>query len=115
MSSKTNSTFNTASELRPASTPPAPQGGVFASIQDSVGLHSTVQFARDMGFGGALCIHPSQVAIIHQALKPGLEELLWAQRIMDAARSGEGVFVLDGQMVDAPVIGRAQAILARAT
>jgi len=34
---------------------------------------------------------------------------------MDAARSGEGVFVLDGQMVDAPVIGRAQAILARAT
>ncbi|MNL78464.1 Citrate lyase subunit beta-like protein [compost metagenome] len=68
-----------------------------------------------MGFGGALCIHPSQVAIIHQALKPGLEELHWAQRIMDAASSGEGVFVLDGQMVDAPVIGRAQAILARAT
>ncbi|MCP2022234.1 UNVERIFIED_ORG: (S)-citramalyl-CoA lyase [Pseudomonas reinekei] len=89
--------------------------GVFPAIQDTVGLHSTVQFARDMGFGGALCIHPSQVAIIHQALKPGLEELLWAQRIMDAARSGEGVFVLDGQMVDAPVIGRAQAILARAT
>ncbi|EFQ64234.1 citrate lyase beta chain [Pseudomonas fluorescens WH6] len=89
--------------------------GVFPSIQDTVGLHSTVQFARDMGFGGALCIHPSQVAIIHQALKPGLEEMHWAQRIMDAARSGEGVFVLDGQMVDAPVIARAQAILARAT
>lgn len=89
--------------------------GVFPSIQDTVGLHCAVQFARDMGFGGALCIHPSQVAIIHQALKPALEELHWAQRIMDAARSGEGVFVLDGQMVDAPVIGRAQAILARAT
>ncbi|AZE83946.1 citrate lyase beta chain, putative [Pseudomonas orientalis] len=87
--------------------------GVFAAIQDTVGLHSTVEFARDMGFGGALCIHPSQVAIIHQALKPALEELHWAQRVMDAARSGEGVFVLDGQMVDAPVIARAQAILAR--
>jgi len=89
--------------------------GVFASIQDGDGLRGAVEFARDMGFGGALCIHPSQVAIIHQALKPSLEELHWAQRIMDGARSGEGVFVLDGQMVDAPVIGRAQAILARAT
>ncbi|NWB99638.1 CoA ester lyase [Pseudomonas gingeri] len=89
--------------------------GVFPSIQDAAGLHNTVQFARDMGFGGALCIHPSQVAIIHQALKPNAKELHWAQRIIEAARSGEGVFVLDGQMVDAPVIGRAQAILARAT
>lgn len=88
--------------------------GVFPSIQDTPGLHNAVQFARDMGFGGALCIHPSQVAIIHQALKPSNEELQWAQRIMEAATSGEGVFVLDGQMVDAPVIGRAQAILQRA-
>jgi (S)-citramalyl-CoA lyase len=40
--------------------------------------------------------------------------LHWAQRIIEASRSGEGVFVLDGQMVDAPVIGRAQSILARA-
>lgn len=89
--------------------------GVFPSIQDTAGLHNTVQFARDMGFGGALCIHPSQVAIIHQALKPSPEELLWAQRIIEAASSGDGVFVLDGQMVDAPVIGRAHSILARAT
>ena len=88
--------------------------GVFPSIADTTGLQNAVQFARDMGFGGALCIHPSQVAIIHQTLKPSNEELQWAQRIMEAASSGDGVFVLDGQMVDAPVIGRAQAILTRA-
>lgn len=88
--------------------------GVFPSIEDTAGLHDAVQFARDMGFGGALCIHPNQVVIIHQALKPSPEELHWAHRIMDAASSGEGVFVMDGQMVDAPVIGRAQAILSRA-
>lgn len=89
--------------------------GVFPSVQDTLGLHNAVQFARDMGFGGALCIHPSQVAVIHQALKPGLEELQWAQRIIEAASSGEGVFMLDGQMVDAPVIARARTLLARAT
>ncbi|WP_248798118.1 HpcH/HpaI aldolase/citrate lyase family protein [Pseudomonas sp. MWU13-2105] len=89
--------------------------GVFPSIEDTAGLHGAVQFARDMGFGGALCIHPRQVTIIHQALKPAPDELIWAQRIMEAAGPGEGVFVLDGQMVDAPVIGRAQAILALAS
>jgi (S)-citramalyl-CoA lyase len=89
--------------------------GVFASIQDTAGLLGAVGYARDMGFGGALCIHPTQVAIIHQALRPSPEEVLWAQRIIEAAGSGEGVFVLDGQMVDAPVMGHAQAILARST
>ena len=89
--------------------------GVFPSIKDTEGLHNAVQFAHDMGFGGALCIHPDQVPIIHKALRPSAQELDWAQRIVEAANSGEGVFVLDGQMVDAPVIGRAQSILARAT
>jgi (S)-citramalyl-CoA lyase len=88
--------------------------GVFPSIQDSIGLQSAIQAAHDMGFGGALCIHPSQVEVIHQVLKPTRQELDWASRIIAAARSGEGVFVLDGQMVDAPVIGRAHSILARA-
>lgn len=89
--------------------------GVFPAILDTACLHNAVKFALDMGFGGTLCIHPSQVAIIHQALKLSAEELHWAQSILDAVRSGEGVFVLDWQMVDAPVIGRAQSILARST
>ncbi|MBL0844296.1 HpcH/HpaI aldolase/citrate lyase family protein [Pseudomonas mediterranea] len=89
--------------------------GVFPAVQDGSGLRNAVLFARDMGFGGALCIHPSQVAIIHQALQPSLEELQWAHRVIEAASSGEGVFMLDGQMVDAPVIGRARSVLERAT
>jgi (S)-citramalyl-CoA lyase len=30
--------------------------GVFPSIEDTAGLHDAVQFARDMGFGGALAL-----------------------------------------------------------
>jgi (S)-citramalyl-CoA lyase len=88
--------------------------GVYPAIQDADGLQRSVGYAKDMGFGGALCIHPTQVALIHEALKPGAEELHWAQRILEAARSGDGVFVLDGEMVDAPVIGRARSIVQRA-
>lgn len=88
--------------------------GVFPAFQNSAGLKKSVTLARDMGFGGALCIHPSQVGVIHEALKPNREELEWANRIIDAAKAGQGVFVLDGQMIDAPVIGRAKSIIARA-
>ena len=88
--------------------------GVYPDISNTVGLSESVAFGRDMGFGGALCIHPSQVAIIHAALLPNPEELDWARRILDAAATSPGVFVLDGEMVDAPVISNARLILERA-
>ncbi|PAU52894.1 CoA ester lyase [Pseudomonas sp. PIC25] len=92
----------------------APLDTVFPAIADHDGLAEAARNARDMGFGGLLCIHPSQVAVVHEALMPSAEELAWARRIMAANASGDGVFVVDGQMVDAPVIGRARRLLQRA-
>lgn len=89
--------------------------GVYPAIQDIPGLRRATEFARDMGFGGSLCIHPGQVAPIHETFAPESEELQWAQRVVENARSGEGAFVLDGEMIDAPVISRAHSILSRAT
>lgn len=89
----------------------APLDGVYPNIQDVDGLYDHVQFARDMGFGGALCIHPSQVAVIHRAMEPSAAELDWARRVIAYADNSAGVFTLDGQMVDAPVILRARALL----
>ena len=100
--------YTRVAELSPA------LDGVYPDIADSNGLRDSVDFARDMGFGGALCIHPSQVAVIHAALQLSREQLEWARRVIEAAAKADGVFVLDGQMVDAPVIGRARAILQRA-
>lgn len=92
----------------------APLDGVFPAIHDKEGLHRHVAFARDVGFGGALCIHPEQVPVIHDALKPEVDELLWARRVVDRAIHEAGVFTLDGKMVDAPVISRARSVLSRA-
>lgn len=92
----------------------APLDSVFPAIQDQAGLDSASRDARDMGFGGLLCIHPSQVAVVHRALAPTDEELAWARRVLQAGEGGEGVFVVDGQMIDAPVVGRARRILERA-
>ncbi|MDN7144210.1 CoA ester lyase [Pseudomonas sp. JQ170] len=87
--------------------------GVFPGIHDTAGLCLAAQTARDMGFGGALCIHPGQVAVIHAALRPSDEALDWARRVLRAAHHTDGAFALDGEMVDAPVIARARSLLAQ--
>jgi (S)-citramalyl-CoA lyase len=91
-----------------------PLDSVFPDIKNLHGFTRTVADARDMGFGGLLCIHPSQVAVVHETLMPSAGDLDWAHRVLSAGASGEGVFVVDGQMIDAPVIGRARRLLQRA-
>ena len=92
----------------------APLDSVFPDINNPEGLVRMAADARDMGFGGMLCIHPGQVQIVHRTLMPSDDELSWAQRVMAAGAAGDGVFVVDGQMVDAPVIGHARRVLQRA-
>ncbi|MFC3606727.1 HpcH/HpaI aldolase/citrate lyase family protein [Stutzerimonas tarimensis] len=88
----------------------SPLDSVFPDIQNPQGLARAAANAAEMGFGGLLCIHPSQVAVVHEALMPTPEQLEWAERILAAAQAGGGVFIVDGQMVDAPVIGIARRI-----
>ena len=93
---------------------PAPVDGVTPGTQDSVQLQADAARSRRGGFGGKLCIHPAQVALVNAAFAPDAAELAWAQRVMAAlAAAGGGVFRLDGRMVDAPVVRLAQHTLAR--
>lgn len=71
--------------------------------------------ARGMGFGGALCIHPSQVATVNNVFKPSESDIRYAQEVIAryecALSQNKGVAVLDGKMIDLPVVNRARAIL----
>ena len=91
----------------------APLDSVFPAIDDLAGLATATASARDQGFGGLLCIHPRQVAVVHDALVPTPTEIDWARRVIAASQGDLGVFVVDGKMIDAPVIGRAQRLLRR--
>lgn len=93
---------------------PPPLDGVYPAIGDPAGLQRAVAHARAMGYGGALCIHPAQVPVIHAALAPSAQAVTWARRVLQAsaAAGGAGAFQLDGQMVDAPVLLRARRVLA---
>jgi len=84
----------------------------YLNIRDEAGLLKECKKARDMGYTGKLCIHPSQLAPVNGAFTPSAEEVIRARRIVEAAETqGTGALVLDGKMVDTPVIKSAQRIV----
>lgn len=93
----------------------APVDGVTAATQDAAQLQCDALRSRRGGFGGKLCIHPSQVEGVNAAFTPSPAEMDWARRVLAAFEAaGGGVFSLDGRMVDAPVLRLAQRTLAQA-
>jgi citrate lyase subunit beta/citryl-CoA lyase len=89
-----------------------PIDGVTTAIDDEARLREETLRARRLGFGAKLCIHPKQLAPVHEGFAPAAEEIAWARRVLDAARASNGAAVaLDGKMVDRPVILRAQRIV----
>ena len=74
--------------------------------------------ARAMGYGGKLCIHPSQVSIANAAFLPSSEEIDRARRLLeaydDAKAQGVASVAFEGQMVDEPVARQARRVLAQA-
>jgi citrate lyase subunit beta/citryl-CoA lyase len=93
---------------------PAPVAGVTPQLDDRNRLLADLAGARALGFHAKLCIHPSQVAPIHNALRPPAEALEWAQRVLAADAASPGAARLDGRMVDRPVVLQAQRTLALA-
>lgn len=89
-----------------------PVDGVTMALSDVDAVRSDVSHAVELGFTGKLCVHPRQVAVVHEALRPSDEELAWARRVL-AASEGEAVAV-DGELVDRPVLVRAARLIARA-
>jgi citrate lyase subunit beta/citryl-CoA lyase len=94
---------------------PAPVDGVTRNFVDMQSFAAVAARARRRGLGGMLCIHPRQVEVVNQQFLPSDEELAQAHRIVEAvAAGGHGAVSLDGAMVDAPVLIRAQRVLANA-
>lgn len=93
---------------------PAPVEGVTLAVQDHAALEADIAHAKSFGFGGKLCIHPSQVAAVNAGFSPSQKELEWARRVMDAAAGAHGAVTVDGKLVDRPIIAQAAAILASA-
>lgn len=85
-------------------------------IADPQGLATETKRVLALGFDCKTAIHPSQIAVIHEAFAPPAALLEWATALLDALPldRAKGAFLFRGGMVDAPVIRKARAVAARA-
>lgn len=90
----------------------APIECVYPPFNDNDGLTKRVQWWRDLGFSGMLCIHPNQLAIVHEYAKTTQQQLTFAKKVVEHYQAtGLSAFAIDGEMVDTPVITQAQKLL----
>lgn len=88
-----------------------------ADYADKTALAAAISEAKDFGFDGATCIHPSVVPLLNDGFSPSEDELDSARRLITAAdaatQAGIGAFTFEGKFVDLPIVTRARALLAR--
>jgi len=91
---------------------------VFGDVGDMDGLRAWGLNSRALGFEGMGCVHPLQIAVIHDAFAPTPTEIERARRIVaafhEAQEKGLGVVSLGSKMIDPPVVQRALKLVARA-
>jgi citrate lyase beta subunit len=91
---------------------------VYIDFNDLEGLRQEALQGAGMAFAGKQVIHPNQVAPVQQAFTPSEEAIAYARRVIQAfeenQQAGKGAFVLDGKMIDAPILKSAERVIALA-
>ncbi|MBV9424022.1 MAG: CoA ester lyase [Solirubrobacterales bacterium] len=92
-----------------------PIDGVFPDLDDREGLLREVVQARRLGFTAKATFNPRQVPVINEHFSPTADELEYARRVADAfaeaSRRGDASVAVGGQLVDPPIVHRAEALL----
>ena len=93
--------------------------GVHLSLDDETGLKQSCIQGRDMGFDGKTLIHPKQIALANEIFGPSALEISEAQEKIAAyeaaIKSGAGIAVLNGRLIEELHIQDAKRILALAS
>jgi citrate lyase subunit beta/citryl-CoA lyase len=85
-------------------------------FKESAAFERALERSRRGGFQGRLCVHPNQIGPVNRAYLPSEDEIAHAERIVaafkEAEARGAAAIQVDGEMIDYPVLYRAQALLA---
>ena len=84
-------------------------------FRETAAFERALERSRRGGFQGRLCVHPDQIGPVNRAYLPSDDEVARAERIVaafkEAEARGAAAIQVDGQMIDYPVVHRAQAVL----
>jgi citrate lyase subunit beta/citryl-CoA lyase len=91
----------------------------FPDIRNTDMCRAEAEAARSLGFAGKSCIHPCQIAIVNETFAPRQAEIQHAEKVLAATREtlarGVQAFVVDGQLIDAPMISHARSVVEAAS
>jgi citrate lyase subunit beta/citryl-CoA lyase len=89
--------------------------GVFPNLDDPAGMELDTLQARRLGFTAKSTFNPRQVEVINRVFRPQPDEIEYARRVVDAFQAaearGDASVAVGGQLVDRPIVLRAQHML----
>lgn len=84
-------------------------------LGDTDGLRTEAEAAARLGFTGKGAIHPDQIETLNAIFSPSEEEVAYARKVVAAfEEAGTGLVVLDGKLIERPVLRSMVRILAAA-
>jgi citrate lyase subunit beta/citryl-CoA lyase len=81
-----------------------PLAGGSLEVSDTGLVRAQLQRAREIGYRGAMLIHPTAVALANEIFAPSTEEIEWNKGVMramaEAEQAGRAAVTYDGMMID---------------
>ncbi len=89
--------------------------GVHLDLSDDEGFAEVCRQGAEMGFDGKTLIHPKTIAAANAAYAPSPDDVVWARRVIeahaDAEGKGQGVVLVDGQLIENLHVESAQRVV----
>ena len=85
----------------------------YLDLDDPDGMRAEAERARDLGFAGKGAVHPKQIATLNEVFTPTAEQVARARRIIaEFEAAGTGLLVIDGKLIEKPVLRNMYRIVA---
>ena len=81
----------------------------YLDLEDMNGMKKEAELVRNLGFTGKGSIHPKQINILNEVFTPSNEEINKAKKIIDQFNASDtGLVVIDGKLIEKPVLREMQ-------
>ena len=85
----------------------------YLDLDDHEGMIDAASKAKSLGFSGKGSIHPKQIQALNEVFTPSEQEIKKAKRIVSAFEEADtGLIVIDGKLIEKPVLREMYRILA---
>ncbi len=84
----------------------------YLDLEDAAGMEREACLARELGFCGKGAIHPKQIVSLNNVFTPDAATVAYARRVLNEFEKADtGLVVIDGKLIEKPVLREMQRII----